>query len=108
MSELRVFAPPGAWAAGERVRLAADESRYLLRVRRAGVGTEGELLDGEAAAWHAVLVAVFERAAVLELRAPRPALTVVPLSVVLLVPEPRATLEALTLASELAASEVLL
>jgi 16S rRNA (uracil1498-N3)-methyltransferase len=111
MSEraLRVFAPmTSAWAVGTRVRLSSEESRYLLRVRRARVGTEVELLDGKATCWHAVLVGVYERDAVLELRAPRVAAKVVPLVLLLVVPEPRATLEALTLASELAASEVLL
>jgi 16S rRNA (uracil1498-N3)-methyltransferase len=53
-------------------------------------------------------VAVEEHAAVLELQAPVPAPTPMPLVLVLVVPEPRATLEALTLASELAASEVIL
>ena len=105
---VRAFAAPGDWAAGLRVRLTAEESHYLLRVRRARVGTEVELFDGEAACWHAVLVAVDERDAVVELRAPRAAVAVVPLVLLLVVPEPRATLEALTLASELAASEVLL
>lgn len=110
MSErmLRVFAPPGAWAVGTRVRLPADESHYLVRVRRARVGAEVELLDGEAAAWHATLVAVDERTAEVELRAPRAGAAVPPMVVLLVVPEPRATLEALTLASELAASEVVL
>jgi 16S rRNA (uracil1498-N3)-methyltransferase len=97
-----------AWAVGVRVRLSAEESRYLLRVRRARIGAPVELLDGVATCWHAVLVAADERAAVLELRAPRAAVAVVPLVLLLVVPEPRATLEALTLASELAASEVLL
>lgn len=105
---LRVFAsePAGAWAPGQRVRLPADESHYLVRVRRARVGMEVELLDGEGAAWHAVLVAVDARDAVVELAAPRAAVAVMPLGLLLVVPEPRATLEALTLASELAATEV--
>ncbi len=107
---LRVFAPgqPEAWTAGQRVRLAADESHYLLRARRARVGMAVELLDGESAAWDAVLVAAEGRVAVLELEGPRPAVTTMPLVLVLVVPEPRATLEALTLASELAATEVVL
>lgn len=113
MSErmLRVFAatpaaPEDAWAEGLRVRLPADESHYLLRVRRARVGMAVELLDGEGAAWHAVLVAVDDRDAVVELGAPRAAVAMVPLVLILVVPEPRATLEALTLASELAATVV--
>jgi 16S rRNA (uracil1498-N3)-methyltransferase len=110
MSEqaFRVFASAGAWAPGLRVRLSAEESHYLVRVRRARAGTTVDLLDGEATAWHGTLVAVDDRAAMVELVAPRPAMAVVPLVLVLVVPEPRATLEALTLASELGASEVLL
>lgn len=113
MSErvLRVFAATpsaaeDAWAPGLRVRLSADESHYLVRVRRARAGMAVELLDGEGAAWHAVLVAVDDRNAVVELGAPRAAVAVVPLALLLVVPEPRATLEALTLASELAATVV--
>jgi 16S rRNA (uracil1498-N3)-methyltransferase len=116
MSELRVFATSdGAWVAGGRVRLSAEESHYLVRVRRARVGAELEVLDllqgrdgGEAACWHATLVAVDDRNAVVELRARRAAVELVPLVLLLVVPEPRATLEALALASELAATEVLL
>lgn len=116
----RVFAPSdGAWAPGVRVRLCAEESHYLVRVRRARVGAELELFDqnvggreagpeGEAACWHAMLAAVDDRTAVVELRARRAAVEVVPLVLILVVPEPRATLEALALASELAATEVLL
>lgn len=116
-SPFRVFAPcDGAWAAGGRVRLPPEESHYLLRVRRARVGAELELLgalegalDGaEAACWHATLVAIEDRTAVVELRARRAAVEAVPLVLLLVVPEPRATLEALTLASELAATEVVL
>jgi 16S rRNA (uracil1498-N3)-methyltransferase len=104
---LRVFAPAGAWAPGQQVRLSTEESHYLVRVRRARAGMPVELLDG-AAAWRAVLVAVDERTAVLELQLRLPTVVVMPLVLVLVVPEPRATLEALTLASELAASEVVL
>lgn len=114
MSEkgLRVFAagPTAAgeaWVEGQQVRLPAEESHYLLRVRRARPGAALELLDGDGAAWHAVLVAVDDRDAVVELQRPRAAVAVVPLVLLLVVPEPRATLEALTLASELAATEVL-
>jgi 16S rRNA (uracil1498-N3)-methyltransferase len=105
---MRVFAPPGAWAPGQRVRLSAEESRYLVRVRRARVGMAVELLDGEATVFHAVLVAADDHAAVVELHAARPAVPTMPLVLVLVVPEPRAAVEALTLASELGASEVVL
>lgn len=109
---LRVFGPPGAWAAGQRVTLSTDESHYLVRVRRGRPGATVELLDGEAAGWIAVLVSVDGpgRAAVLELRAPRASAfpPPVPLLLLLVVPEPRATLDALTIASEQGATEVVL
>lgn len=109
MSEraIRAFGPAGAWATGGRLRLDAEESHYLVRVRRARPGAPVELLDGRTA-WDATLVEIDERTAVVELRDPRPATPVVPLVLVLVVPEPRATLEALTLGSELGVGEVLL
>lgn len=111
---LRVFHPlgdppgpwPGTWTAGQRLRLEPDESRYLLRVRRAKVGAQLEVLDGAAAAWRAQLVQVDGTAAVVELLDPRPAVRELPLVLLLVVPEPRATLEALARASETGATAV--
>ncbi len=40
---------------GDRVRLAADESRHLLRVLRLKIGDEVELIDGSGAVWGAVI-----------------------------------------------------
>lgn len=103
---LRVFHAPGDWAAADRLRLSPEESRYLLRVRRARVGATLEVLDGEARAWRARLAAIEGQDGVVELTEPVPAVSVVPLELVLVVPDPRATLEALTLASELGATAV--
>lgn len=103
---LRVFHEPGAWVARDRLRLEAEESRYLLRVRRARPGAAVEVLDGAGAAWEARVAEIDGRTAVLELVAPRPAVEVMELELLLVVPEPRATLEALTAASELGATAV--
>jgi len=103
---LRVFHPPGAWAPGLQIRLEPEESHYLLRVRRARPGRAVELLDGEAASWEARLASTEGATAVLELLHARPALPSMPLELLLVVPEPRATLESLTVASELGATGV--
>ncbi|MEX1367707.1 MAG: RNA methyltransferase PUA domain-containing protein, partial [Nannocystaceae bacterium] len=107
---LRVFHPlgdpPGPWAMGQRLRLEPDESRYLLRVRRAKVGAQLEVLDGATAAWRAQLAEVDGKTAVVELLDPRPAVRELPLILLLVVPEPRATLEALARASETGATAV--
>jgi 16S rRNA (uracil1498-N3)-methyltransferase len=104
---IRVFAPTDApLHGGLALELDDEESRYLLDVRRARVGQTLELLDGERV-WSARVVARAKRAtleldAVLERPTP-------PERIVLLgLPDPTATLEALTLASEAGASEVVL
>lgn len=102
----RVFHEPGAWTPGLRLRLDGDESRYLLRVRRARPGQAIEVLDGQAEHWDARLVDTEERTAVVELLHARPGAPVVPLELLLLVPEPKATVESLTHASELGATAV--
>ncbi|MCX4239562.1 RsmE family RNA methyltransferase [Paraliomyxa miuraensis] len=104
----RVFSLPGPWEVGQRLPLSPEESHYLVRVRRTRPGETVELLDGRSARWDAVLLAVGGATATLELRGPLPAPVTMPLQLVLVVPEPRATLEALTHASELAATEVML
>jgi len=103
---LRVFHPPGTWVAGQRIGLDPEESRYLLRVRRAQTGSEVELLDGQSAIWRARLVDSEGRVAVLELQRPRSVPEPMPVELLLVLPEPRATLDALTVASELGASAV--
>lgn len=103
---LRVFHPPGPWAIGHRLTLDEPESRYLLRVRRARPGAELELLDGRSARWQARLLEIEDRRAVLELLRPRDPVTTVALELLLLLPEPRATLESITAASELGATAI--
>ena len=104
---IRVFAPSAAsLAAGVVLELDDEESRYLFDVRRVRAGQVVELLDGEQV-WSARVVGRAKRAT-LELDAaiarPTP-----PERIVLLgLPDPTATLEALTLASEAGASEVVL
>ena len=64
---LRVFIDPPAEAfpVGARVELDKEESHYLLRVRRAGVGQKAELLDGVAERYRVQLVEC-DKAAVVE------------------------------------------
>ncbi|MEM7157446.1 MAG: RsmE family RNA methyltransferase [Myxococcota bacterium] len=103
---LRVFHPPGDWEVGQTLTLDGDESRYVLRVRRAGPGTALQVLDGQAQAWDATVAEVRGRTAMVELHAALPSPPSVPLHLLLAMPEPRATLEALTLACELGATDV--
>ncbi len=102
----RVFHAPGSWQAGQTLSLDPDETRYLTRVRRVATGRGVEVLDGEGAHWDAELIDDPGRAAVLRLLAPRPSPPAMPLALLLIVPEPRATLDALIHASELAATAV--
>ncbi|MCA9709397.1 MAG: RsmE family RNA methyltransferase [Myxococcales bacterium] len=103
---LRVFHPPGDWSVGQTLALDAEESHYLLRVRRARPGAALELLDGASACWQAHLEAVEGHAAVVRLVHPHPPVAVMALELLLVMPEPRATLESLTHASELGATAV--
>lgn len=103
---VRAFHPPGRWAAGQRLILDTEESHYLLRVRRIRPGSALELLDGQAARWHTRLVEIRDRRAVVELLRPRASVTVMPLELVLVMPEPRATLESITHACELGATAI--
>jgi 16S rRNA (uracil1498-N3)-methyltransferase len=106
---VRVFVPAdGSPAPGDELELDADESRYLLKVRRAQPGDPVELLDGRGGRWLATLRAAGRRARV-EVGAPRPAPPEPAPRVVLLgLPEPAATLDALVGASELGATQVVL
>jgi len=104
---LRAFTPAGAKppTPGAVLELDEEESRYLIKVRRARVGDGFELFDGCGGAWRATLRAAARRAAV-EIG---PALSYAepPPRVVLLgLPEQSATLEALIGASELGATHV--
>jgi 16S rRNA (uracil1498-N3)-methyltransferase len=106
---MRAFTPADAEPpiVGAVVELDDEESHYLVKVRRARVGDALELFDGRGGAWTAKLCALGRRArievdAVLEL--PEPALRVVLLGL----PDQTATLEALTGAAELGATQVVL
>lgn len=105
---MRVFHAAGPWEAGERLRLDTDESRYLLKVRRARVGTELQVLDGRSACWDASLVEVQDRTAIVQLTSQHSTGAVMPLELLLVVPEPRATLESITQACELGATQIAL
>ncbi|NVB40092.1 16S rRNA (uracil(1498)-N(3))-methyltransferase [Pseudenhygromyxa sp. WMMC2535] len=114
---VRAFADTGASAGasdglqpGARLRLDAEESRYLLKVRRLRPDDRFELFDGAGGLWRArVLGADGGRGQVeveVEVLVPTPQL---PERVLLLgIPDTPATLESLTAASELAATEVIL
>jgi 16S rRNA (uracil1498-N3)-methyltransferase len=93
---------------GQRVELDEDESRYLLKVRRVRPGESIELLDGRGHRWIATLASAGRRAQVeigALVREPDPP----PTRILLLgLPEPAATLDALTGASELAVAQIVL
>lgn len=104
---IRAFAPAGSTpTSGCTLELDDEESRYLVDVRRVRVGQAIELLDG-ARVWSARVVARARRAT-LELDAPLERPEPAERIVLLGLPDPSATLEALTLASEAGASEVVL
>lgn len=106
---LRVFCPATGLAAGDPVRLEAEESHYLRRVRRARDGAEIEVIDGAGGLWRARVIDGDARASRVELveprRLPTPARD---LTLMLGLPEPAATLEVLTQACELGVTAVLL
>ena len=105
---MRAFTPDGVEPQPDAtIELDEDESHYLVKVRRARIGDAIELLDGRGGAWVATLRSVGRRAHVqvgAALQIPEP-----PTRVVLLgLPDQPATLEALTGASELGATHVVL
>jgi 16S rRNA (uracil1498-N3)-methyltransferase len=107
----RVFLPgelAGELAVGQLVELDDEESRYLQKVRRVRLGESLELLDGRGRRWAATLARVGRRAtveivAIVHEQAP-PSTRIVLLGL----PEPAATLDALTGASELGATHIVL
>lgn len=103
---LRVFAAPGDWATGLRLRLDEAEARYLVRVRRAPIGATVEVLDGIDQRWRATVVEHGKRDAVLELLDAIPTALCPPLVLLLVAPEIRATLEAVTHACELGVTRI--
>ncbi len=102
---VRVFIPPGS--AGE-VTLDAEESHYLVRVRRGRAGQEIEALDGASGRWHATVRAADPRAARIALGPAIPTPAVAERAVLLGMPDRAPMLEALDHALCLGASAVLL
>jgi 16S rRNA (uracil1498-N3)-methyltransferase len=108
---VRVFHGPGdSLQPGARIELDREESHYLLRVRRARAGDAIEVLDGVGGRWHARVQppptsgsgpasVVLDAAVAL----PAPAREVV---LLLALPDPKATLEALAAACAGGASAV--
>ncbi|PRQ03283.1 Ribosomal RNA small subunit methyltransferase E [Enhygromyxa salina] len=105
---VRAFLPADADSPGEgqELELDEDESRYLVKVRRVDPGGRFELLDGRGGVWTATLVARGRRARVEVGPARSPSTPPDPRVILLGLPDAAATLEALTGASELGASEV--
>jgi 16S rRNA (uracil1498-N3)-methyltransferase len=104
--------PRSALQVGQLVELDDEESRYLLKVRRVRTGESLELLDGRGHRWTATLSSALStnRRARVEIvaivREPDPP---PPTRILLLgLPEPAATLDALTCASELAVAQIVL
>jgi 16S rRNA (uracil1498-N3)-methyltransferase len=106
---MRAFTPDGAESplSGAEIELDDEESHYLVKVRRARIGDTLELFDGRGGAWVATLRTI-GRPAIVQvgpaLQLPEPA----PRVVLLGLPDQPATLEALTGASELGATHVVL
>ncbi len=104
----RVFVDPSQLRTDDEVGLSPDESHYVLRVRRLGVGESLEVLDGVGKVHAGTVARAQGKACVVRVgaaidRAPGPA------RVLLLGrPDPRAALEALTAASEAGATTVVL
>jgi 16S rRNA (uracil1498-N3)-methyltransferase len=109
----RAFVPSelslSAVQVGQRIELDDEESRYLLKVRRVRPGESLELLDGRGHRWIAALASAGRRAQVEILAIVREPEPPPPMRIVLLgLPDPAATLDALTGASELAATQIVL
>ncbi len=104
----RVFAPAASEPARDQsFDLDDDESHYLVKVRRVGVGQTFELIDPRGSIWSATLISVGRRVRV---QIGEPIVRPLPDERVLLLglPDPAATLEALTGACEAGASEIVL
>jgi 16S rRNA (uracil1498-N3)-methyltransferase len=106
---MRAFTPDGAEPPrpGAMLELDEEESRYLVKVRRARIGDALELFDGHGSAWAATLRTIGRRVQIevgVALRSSEAATRVLLLGL----PDQVATLEALTSASELGATQVIL
>lgn len=84
---VRVFA--SATTAGS-VSLSPEESHYLVRVRRARLGTNIEVLDPDAGGWSAVVEVADAKHAVVELQAPLPPRPVLPIDLAVGLPDAKA------------------
>jgi 16S rRNA (uracil1498-N3)-methyltransferase len=105
---MRAFTPERAEPLpGSTIELDDEESHYLVKVRRARIGDALELFDGRGGAWAASLRTTGRHASV-EVGAPLCFAEPVPRVVLLGLPDQPATLEALTGASELGATHVVL
>jgi 16S rRNA (uracil1498-N3)-methyltransferase len=102
---LRVFTSE-ALAAGGEIVLDREESHYLTRVRRAAVGEAIEVLDGRGSVHTAHVVTVDPHAARVHLGDPSCVPQPEPLELALGLPDPAATLEAVTLACEAGATVI--
>lgn len=105
---VRAFTPADCpdLRAGARLELDPEESRYLSKVRRLRVGQRFDLLDGRAV-WTATLRTSGPRTVEVEVETRQPTVDAPERIVVLGLPDAPATLEALTVASEAGATEVI-
>lgn len=107
---LRAFiAPAPAPLVGSEVTLCAEESHYLIRVRRAKVGSACELLDRQGQAFSALVSHADPRACVLSIQSTLADLIELPrMELYLGMPDTAALLASLSRATELGASRILL
>jgi 16S rRNA (uracil1498-N3)-methyltransferase len=105
----RAFVSPGSACPGELLRLAPEESHYVVRVRRTRAGDPVELLDGAASRFFARVVDADPTSAQVEVGAAIPPPPPGP-EIALLVGlcEPRATLQAIAAACAGAATRMVL
>lgn len=103
---LRAFIPPNpTLSASSSVTLCVDESHYLVRVRRAKVGTRCELMDRQGQRYLAQVTHPDPKACTLDIDAVVPPLPATPeLELWLGMPDATAQLAALARATELGAS----
>lgn len=104
----RVFHEGDPLEPGRVVALVPEEAHYLVRVRRAAVGDAVEVLDGRGGHCHAEIVAAGSGRCDLRLGAAIASEPSIPISLLLGLPDTKATLEALTLATEVGATTIVL
>ena len=96
---LRVFHRHPGLDAGTEVELSRDESHYLVRVRRAREGDAVDVIDG-VSIHDGTVIAADARSARVRIERRRESPRVPPIALGLGLPDPKATLEAITLACE--------